>query len=108
MTAGRSSCSRTQAPSDDGLAEAGRHALPTNPSAVTTNEAIDRFLEHGGLSPASQRAYGSDLRSFAAWLDRRGLTLDEVDARVLSDWVAELGSGRDRLGAPTIARRLSA
>jgi len=75
---------------------------------VTTNEAIDRFLEHGGLSPASQRAYGSDLRSFAAWLDRRGVTLDEVDARVLSDWVAELGSGRDRLAAPSIARRLSA
>jgi len=75
---------------------------------VTTGEAIDRFLEHGGLSPASRRAYGSDLRSFSAWLDRRDLTLDEVDARVLSDWVAELGSGRDRLAPPSIARRLSA
>jgi len=75
---------------------------------VTTNEAIDAFLEHGGLSPASQRAYGSDLRAFAAWLDRRGLALGEVDARVLSDWVGELGSGRGRLAPPSIARRLSA
>jgi site-specific recombinase XerD len=75
---------------------------------VSTNEAIDRFLEHGGLSPASQRAYGSDLRSFAAWLDGRELALDQVDARVLSDWVAELGSGRNRLAPPSIARRLSA
>ena len=75
---------------------------------MTTDEAIDRFLEHGGLSPASQRAYGSDLRSLATWLERRGLELDEVDARVLSDWVAELGSGRDRLAPPSIARRLSA
>jgi site-specific recombinase XerD len=69
---------------------------------------IDRFLAHGGLSPASRRAYGSDLRSFAAWLDRRGLELDEVDARVLSDWAAEIGSGRNRLAPTSIARRLSA
>jgi site-specific recombinase XerD len=75
---------------------------------VSTNESIDRFLEHGGLSPATQRAYRSDLRSFAAWLDRRALELDAVDARVLSDWVAALGSGRDRLAPPSIARRLSA
>jgi len=75
---------------------------------VSANESIDRVLEHGGLSPATQRAYRSDLRSFASWLDRRGLALDEVDARALSDWVAELGSGRDRLAPPSIARRLSA
>ena len=75
---------------------------------MSTNESIDRFLEHGGLSPATQRAYRSDLRSFASWLDRRALELDAVDARVLSDWVGELGSGRDRLAPPSIARRLSA
>ena len=39
---------------------------------MDTTAAIDRFLEHGGLSEATQRAYGSDLRSFADWLERRG------------------------------------
>ncbi len=45
---------------------------------------------------------------FAGWLDARGETLDDVDARVLSDWVADLGSGRDRLSAASISRRLAA
>ena len=75
---------------------------------MDTNAAIDRFLEHGGLADSTQRAYGFDLRAFSAWLDRRGLTLDDVDSRVLSDWVAELGSGRDRLSGTSIARRLAA
>ena len=69
---------------------------------------IGRFLDHGGLSEATRRAYRVDLRSFASWLDDRGLGLEDVDARVLADWVAELGSGRDRLAPASIARRLSA
>ena len=75
---------------------------------MDTASAIDRFLEHGGLAPATQRAYASDLRAFATYLDGRGLGLDDVDARVLSDWVGELGAGRRRLAAPSIARRLAA
>ena len=75
---------------------------------MDTRAAIDRFLEHGGLSDATRRAYRSDLRSFASWLERRDLTLGDVDARVLSDWVGELGSGRERLAPPSIARRLAA
>jgi site-specific recombinase XerD len=75
---------------------------------VDTAAAIDRFLEHGGLSDATRRAYGGDLRSFAGWIGARGETLEDVDARVLSDWVAELGSGRSRLSAASISRRLAA
>ena len=75
---------------------------------MDTQAAIDRFLEHGGLSDATRRAYRSDLRSFTTWLEPRGLTLEDVDARVLSDWVGELGAGRDRLAPPSIARRLAA
>jgi site-specific recombinase XerD len=74
---------------------------------VDTWTAIDRFLEHGGHSPATQRAYGSDLRSFAGWLERSGVALDDVDARVLADYVAELGRGRERLAPASIARRLA-
>jgi site-specific recombinase XerD len=76
---------------------------------VDTRAAIDRFLGSPGLSDATRRAYRSDLEPFARWLDRRGTTLDEVDARVFSEWAAELGRGRPRRLAPaTIARKLAA
>jgi site-specific recombinase XerD len=75
---------------------------------MDTNAAIDRFLEHGGLADATRRAYGFDLRAFSAWLEGRGLRLDDVDSSVLSDWVADLGSGRDRLSGASIGRRLAA
>jgi site-specific recombinase XerD len=76
---------------------------------VDTRAAIDRFLRSSGLSDATRRAYRSDLESFARWLERRGTTLDEVDARVFSEWAAELGRGRPRRLAPaTIARKLAA
>ena len=75
---------------------------------MDTDAAIERFLENGGLSTATQRAYGSDLSAFAAWLHERGHELEDVDARVLADWVAALGSGRDRLAPATISRRLAA
>ena len=75
---------------------------------METEAVIGRFLEHGGLSSATQRAYGSDLRSFSAWLRQRRLVLDDVDTRVLADYVAELGQGRDRLAPTSIARRLAA
>jgi site-specific recombinase XerD len=75
---------------------------------MDTQAAIDRFLEHGGLSEATRRAYGSDLRAFARWLERQSLGLEDVDARVLSDWVSALGTGRNRLSPASIARRLAA
>jgi site-specific recombinase XerD len=74
---------------------------------VDTQQAIDRFLEHGGLAEATQRAYGSDLSAFSAWLDARGLDLERVDAAVLAEWISELGRGRDRLAPATISRRLA-
>jgi site-specific recombinase XerD len=75
---------------------------------MTTDAAVDRFLEHGGLSDAARRAYASDLRAFAGWLETHELGLEDVDARVLAEWVTALGSGRRRLAPSTIARRLAA
>ncbi len=75
---------------------------------MDTRAAIARFLEHGGLSPATQRAYGVDLRAFSGWLGNARLGLDDVDARVLADYVGELGRGRDRLAPASISRRLAA
>ncbi|MGI8862191.1 MAG: tyrosine-type recombinase/integrase [Gaiellaceae bacterium] len=73
-----------------------------------TTASIDRFLEHGGLSDSTQRAYGSDLDAFAHWLGERSLGLEDVDARVLADWIAELGRGRQRLAPATVSRRVAA
>ena len=75
---------------------------------MDTSAAIERFLRHGGLAPTTCRAYRGDLTSFAAWLAAHGLRVEDVDARVLSEWVGELGSGRNRLSAATISRRLAA
>jgi site-specific recombinase XerD len=76
---------------------------------VETRTAIERFLASPSLSDASRRAYHFDLAPFADWLERRSLRLEDVDARVLADYMAELGRGRPRRLAPaTIARRLAA
>jgi site-specific recombinase XerD len=85
-----------------------RPASRVETAGVDTSAAIQRFLDHGGLSEATRRAYGNDLRAFAGWLEQRGVSLDDVDARTLSDWVGELGSGRKRLAPASISRRLAA
>jgi site-specific recombinase XerD len=71
--------------------------------------AIDRFLESPKLGDATRRAYRVDLEQFGRWLDERGLCVGDVDVRVLSDYVTELGRARPRKLAPaTIARKLAA
>jgi len=71
--------------------------------------AIERFLASPGLGEATRRAYRFDLEPFAEWLDACHAGIDDVDARLLSDYAAELGRGRPRRLAPsTIARRLAA
>jgi site-specific recombinase XerD len=75
---------------------------------MTTTAAVARFLEHGGLSESTRRAYRVDLEAFSRWLAERQLGLEDVDARVLSEYVGELGRGRERLAPASVARRLSA
>ena len=75
---------------------------------MDSNTAVARFLESGGLSDATRRAYAVDLSAFTSWLEGRELTLEDVDARVLADYVADLGRGRGRLAPGSIARRLAA
>jgi integrase/recombinase XerC len=75
---------------------------------VDTRAAIERFLASPGLSDATRRAYGADLRDFAAWLGEHELALDDVDVRVLAAYTSELGRARRGLAPTTIARRLSA
>src|SRR5436190_1357579 len=81
-----------------------RECLPMREQA-----AIDRFLESPKLGEATRRAYRVDLEQFGGWLDERGLRVGDVDMRVLSDYVTELGRARPRKLAPaTIARKLAA
>ena len=70
--------------------------------------AVDRFLASPSLGDVTRRAYGVDLRHFAAWLERHGTSVDDVDVRVLADYAAELGRARNGLAPATIARRLAA
>ena len=75
---------------------------------VTTSTAIDRFLASPALAESTRRAYASDLRGFADWLDGHGLAVDDVDVRVLVDYASELGRARNGLAPATIARKLAA
>jgi len=71
-------------------------------------EEIERVLASPALSDATRRAYRVDLEQFAAWLAARKLTLEDVDVRVLSEYVAELGRRRPSLAPATIGRKLAA
>jgi site-specific recombinase XerD len=75
---------------------------------VDTATSIDRFLASPSLSDATRRAYGSDLRHFAEWLERERLGIDDVDVGALAAYTGELGRARNGLAPATIARRLSA
>jgi len=75
---------------------------------MTSSTAIDRFLASPALADSTRRAYASDLRGFSDWLDARGLTVEEVDVRVLVDYASELGRARNGLAPATIARKLAA
>jgi site-specific recombinase XerD len=80
---------------------------------VATRAAIERFLESPAHSQATRRAYRVDVEEFATWLRVRRLALDDVDGRVLSEYVAELSAVRPgrrprRLAPATVARKLAA
>jgi len=68
-------------------------------------DAVDRFLASPSLSESTRKAYRFDLAAFTRWLEGRGLALEQVDVRVLSDYVTELG--RRRLAPATVARHLA-
>jgi site-specific recombinase XerD len=69
--------------------------------------AADRFLASPRLAESTRRSYGFDLRDFGSWLAARGTSLEEVDVRVLSAYVTELGRPRRGLAPATVARRIS-
>jgi site-specific recombinase XerD len=71
-------------------------------------EALERFLASPSLSEATRRAYRFDLEPFVAWLGARKKTVEDVDARVLAEYAAELGRDRRKLAPATIARKLAA
>jgi site-specific recombinase XerD len=80
---------------------------------VSTPAAIERFLDSPSLSAATRRAYRIDLEEFARWLDARGASHEDVDARLLAAYAAELGTAKAgrtprRLSPATIARKLAA
>jgi site-specific recombinase XerD len=76
---------------------------------MTTDAAIERFLGAAGISDGTRRGYAADLREFARFFGPDS-PLEDVDVRVLADWVAELGRARPqgKLAAGTIGRKLAA
>jgi len=76
---------------------------------VRAQRDIERFLDSPALGEATRRAYRHDVEEFGQWLEDRRLLLAEVDVRVLTDYVSDLGRARPRKLAPaTIARKIAA
>jgi site-specific recombinase XerD len=72
---------------------------------------VDRFLDSPSLSDATRRSYRFDVEEFASWLDARGLSPDDVDTRLFSEYAAHLASPRSaarKLSPSTVARKLAA
>ena len=75
---------------------------------VTFEVASERFLAAAGISQGTRRVYAADLREFGAWFGPDS-PVEDVDVRVLADWVTELGRARPggRLAPATIGRKLT-
>src|SRR5262249_3817802 len=91
------------------LAE-GKSPGPDEPSVVKARSAADRFLASPALSESTRRAYGGDVPELCGWLEERHASLDDVDVRVLADYIAWLGGARRgrKLAPATISRKLAA
>jgi site-specific recombinase XerD len=76
---------------------------------VTFEAATERFLIAAGISDGTRRAYASDLREFGRWFGPDS-PIEDLDIRVLADWVSELGRAREhgKLAPATIGRKLAA
>jgi site-specific recombinase XerD len=76
---------------------------------VTFEAATERFLVAAGITEGTRRVYGADLREFGRWFGSDS-PIEDVDIRVLADWVAELGRARanGKLAPATIGRKLAA
>jgi integrase/recombinase XerD len=76
---------------------------------VQAQHEIDRFLASPGLGEGTRRSYRGDVEEFGRWLDERKVSIREVDVRVLTEYVTDLGRARQRKLAPaTIARKIAA
>jgi integrase/recombinase XerC len=87
---------------------AGDPTLGDERVRMTFEAAMKRFLASAPISDGTRKAYGADLREFAGWFGGDS-PLEDIDVRVLADWVAELGRARSggRLAPATIARKLA-
>ena len=83
--------------------------MTANTVRMTVEQAAERYLAAAGISAGSRRVYASDLRDFAGWFGPDS-PIEDVDLRVLADWVSDLGRARSRgkLAPATIARKLTA
>jgi len=76
---------------------------------MTVEAAAERYLAAAGVAESTRRAYAADLREFARFVGPDS-PIEDVDLRVLVDFVASLGRARSRgrLAPATIARKLAA
>src|SRR5664279_2792469 len=75
------------------MGQAILYPAPKGMRVTTIDQAAERFLATAGISDGTRRVYAGDLREFARWFGPDS-PLEDVDIRVLVDWVSELGRAR--------------
>ena len=80
---------------------------------MDSHAAAARFLDSPALAEGTRRAYRVDVEEFCRWLEKQRTDLDDVDVRVLVEYVGMLGAARpgrkpSKLAPATIARKLAA
>src|SRR5665213_856153 len=80
---------------------------------VDARTAAARFLDSPALAAGTRRAYRVDVGEFCAWLEARGIALEEIDVRAFIEYASHLGAARpgrrpSKLAPATISRKLSA
>lgn len=91
----------------DGSGDAAAHPMPEDPAWAHARAAfVEHLLHEMGRSPATARAYATDLTSLQEHARRMGRPrLDQLDLGVLRSWLARLRS--TGCAASTMARRAS-
>lgn len=84
-------------------------AILVRNAAVSDRDLLASYLDHLARgrrsSAATQRAYASDLRAFAVWLEQQGRTLPQVGRSELRRYLVELQ--QQGLAATSVQRKLA-
>jgi integrase/recombinase XerD len=99
--------SRTIVPASRQIIPAGMPAVPAL-FARASEQVVRRVLEFFTAqirNPNTRAAYATAVQNFAAWCDRGGVSLEQIEPIIVAAYIEQLGQVRSR---PTVKQHLAA